>query len=279
MLIREKSSLLIEPHPLAALIPPPTPEQYQKLLGDIRENGLREKIVLLEGKGLDGNTRARILIALGIAITPDHVRHFDPATDGATPLAFMLSKNLYRRHLTTGQRALIVEELAKGKVGDNQHTREGVGTATGSKVAGVSRDTVQTVRKLKKTAIPEVLAALKAGEISVHRAEQIAQLDPADQFAQLAASEESETVEESKPKRSRKTRTIQLPLEDTLKRMGTHYVNKVCQELDDRATDETERQRLIVMLLKDFTRLRAQAKDHFFPQTEMTPGSKPEVTS
>jgi Protein of unknown function (DUF3102) len=89
------------------------------------------------------------------------------------------------------------------------------------------------------------------------------------------SSEENVEADEPKPKRSRK---VTLSLEDTLKHMGTQHVNKVCQELDDRAADQEERQHLIAVLLADFARLRKQAKDHFYPKPETAPGQTEAVS-
>jgi hypothetical protein len=52
-------------------------------------------------------------------------------------------------------------------------------------------------------------------------------------------------------------------LEDTLIHLGTQYINSVCKEIDDRADDEEERQRLMAILLNELDRLRKQVQDHF----------------
>jgi ParB-like chromosome segregation protein Spo0J len=49
-----KTVMTLEPHPLARTFPPMEVEDFNKLKRDIRENGLREPLVLHECKILDG---------------------------------------------------------------------------------------------------------------------------------------------------------------------------------------------------------------------------------
>jgi len=87
----------LELHLYCILFPACTEEELRTLTDDIRQNGLLEPIVLLDGKILDGRNRYQACQELGIE--PETVEY-----DGDDPLAFVLSKNLYRRQLTTSQR-------------------------------------------------------------------------------------------------------------------------------------------------------------------------------
>jgi hypothetical protein len=77
------------------------------LVEDIRENGLREPIIVHEGKVLHGRHRLRACQELGVEPI---VREWDG--ECGTPEAFVASKNLLRRHLTESQRGMIAAELA-----------------------------------------------------------------------------------------------------------------------------------------------------------------------
>jgi ParB-like chromosome segregation protein Spo0J len=90
----------LESHPLANRFPLIEGEEFDRLVDDIRDNGLREPIVLFEGKILDGRNRYRACIEAGV--TPK-TREFDPAKDGPAE-AFVISVNVLRRHLTLGQK-------------------------------------------------------------------------------------------------------------------------------------------------------------------------------
>ena len=54
-----------QPHPIALLYPPMSPEEYEFVKEDIRQHGLKHPIVLLEGKILDGWQRYQICLELG----------------------------------------------------------------------------------------------------------------------------------------------------------------------------------------------------------------------
>lgn len=74
---------------------------FEALCSDIQINGLREPIVLHDGMILDGENRYRACQQVGVKPT---FRTFD----GGSIVAFVLSVNLRRRHMTTGQQSAIV---------------------------------------------------------------------------------------------------------------------------------------------------------------------------
>jgi hypothetical protein len=106
---------MIEFHPLANLFPLIEGDEFDHLVEDIRANGLRDQIVLLGGQVLDGRNRYRAgMLAERVDaddITSANFREFDPEQDGE-PLAFVLSKNLARRHLNESQRAMVAARIA-----------------------------------------------------------------------------------------------------------------------------------------------------------------------
>ncbi len=98
MIAQIDSIQTLEVHSLGKIFPPMDEEQYTLFLHDIRQHGVRESGTLLEGKILDGSNRYRAAQELGI--TMKWVEF-----DGTDPIAFVISKNLARRHLTTSQAA------------------------------------------------------------------------------------------------------------------------------------------------------------------------------
>lgn len=93
-----------EIHPLAEIMPDLSQKDYQELLLDIQTNGLLDPITLFEGKVLDGRNRLRACQEAGVE--PQFVEF-----TGSDPAAFVLSKNVTRRHFKPGQKAMVVVKM------------------------------------------------------------------------------------------------------------------------------------------------------------------------
>jgi hypothetical protein len=91
-------------HKLCCIFPRCSDEELQMLVSDIRENGLKTPIVLFEGKILDG--RNRYLACQILDREPRYIWF-----NGSDPLAFVISHNLCRRHLSESQRALVAAAI------------------------------------------------------------------------------------------------------------------------------------------------------------------------
>jgi len=100
----------LEPHPLSSLFPAMEDGEFAELVENLKRNGLLTSIVVYEDKILDGRNRDRGCIEL--EVTPHYLEYI-----GSDPLEFIVSANLHRRHLTTGQRAMIGSKLATMKWG------------------------------------------------------------------------------------------------------------------------------------------------------------------
>lgn len=95
-----------EVHEAALLFPEMGERAFMDLCDDIKENGLLEPLVLYEGKVLDGRHRLKACQALGV--TP---RCVDWDGECGTPVAYAISKNLHRRHLTPSQLSLVGADM------------------------------------------------------------------------------------------------------------------------------------------------------------------------
>jgi ParB-like chromosome segregation protein Spo0J len=156
--------------------------EFSTLVADIQENGLREPIIVHEGQVLDGRNRYRACLAIGIEpIT----RPFDQRGD---PLAFVISKNLHRRHLNEAQRAAVAAKIAtleKGSFYKNQHTGSlkpiGVTQAEAAKLMNVSERSVKRARVVLDRGVPELQAAVETGNVSLSATAAVAYKAPEEQ--------------------------------------------------------------------------------------------------
>jgi ParB family chromosome partitioning protein len=112
-----------EVHPAAMLFPMMDKLALQALAWDIGQNGLREPIVLYEGKILDGRCRLKACKLAGV------LPRFEQANGNiGSPVTFVMSQNQLRRHLTDSERPAIAskalspleveEEANRAKLGE-----------------------------------------------------------------------------------------------------------------------------------------------------------------
>jgi len=88
-------------HEAAEIFPPMDEETYSQFKADIEAHGQHEAAILWEDKILDGRNRYRACCDLGIEVDTCELTECDD------PVAYVLSANLHRRHLTTQQRAFV----------------------------------------------------------------------------------------------------------------------------------------------------------------------------
>ena len=98
-------------HPAADVFPLMAGAEFDALVDDIRQHGLRQSIVLYEGKILDG--RNRYLACRKAGVEPIIFQHREGCSGIGDPVAWVISVNLRRRHLTPEQRRDIIAKLLK----------------------------------------------------------------------------------------------------------------------------------------------------------------------
>ncbi len=94
----------LEFHPLADCIPLMKKEEIAELAKSIKAIGLINKIVLYEGKILDG--RCRYLACKLAGVKPEFTEY-----TGDDPRGFLVSMNILRAHYTETQKAIMTIEL------------------------------------------------------------------------------------------------------------------------------------------------------------------------
>jgi len=152
------------------------------LAADIGTNGLAEPIVLLDGQILDGRNRHAACSLAGV----------DPSFSefvGDDPAAWVVSKNLHRRHLSESQRAMVASRLATRPHGDQPDAPIGASRTqpAAAELLNVSRRAVQRARAVQALGVPELVEAVDSGGIAVSRAAEIARMPDDEQRAAVSA--------------------------------------------------------------------------------------------
>ena len=177
-----------EVHPAAALFPMIGGADREAFIADLK-NGLRRKIVRLNGAILDGRNRLSGCLELGIE--PQFREFGSEPGDGDDPITFVISENIARRHLNETQRSFVGAELvpmyeaaAKERqkrksdpASANVREQNGKATEAAARAVNVSARSIENALKVKRDAAPEVLAAAKdRGELKVSAAADLATL-------------------------------------------------------------------------------------------------------
>ncbi|WP_394540145.1 ParB/RepB/Spo0J family partition protein [Lysobacter enzymogenes] len=188
-------------HVLCLMLPDMSTESFSALVEDIRQNGQRRDIVLYEGLILDGRHRYRACIECGI-----EPRYSD--YDGADPVAFVVSENVSRRHLSESQRAMVAAKLATLGNGQRPFTYANlhsspVKRAQAAELLAVSPRMVAKASEVKKKGAPALVQQVEVGKISMHEAEKIASLGPKSQ-------ERIAKIEDKRQRKSELTRALSI---------------------------------------------------------------------
>jgi ParB-like chromosome segregation protein Spo0J len=157
----------LPPHPLAALLPAMTDDEFNNLVSSIKRHGQLEPIVVFEGAILDGRHRYKACRQLGIQ--PEF--SFPEIAD---PPMWVKAKNVDRRHLKESQLAIIAASFANYEHGGDRKSfkrspdRLKLTNAEAAKMVGVSEPTVRRAKRVLKEATPEEIEAVRDGKTAVN---------------------------------------------------------------------------------------------------------------
>lgn len=175
-----------EVHEVANIFPLLEGEELDALANDIQAHGLIEPILLYEGQIIDGRNRLRACELTGVEPIFQ-----ETSLDGLTPLEFVISKNLHRRHLGAGQRAALalsflprLKEEAQQRKGIGrppeatydetiQERRDKLGepgraTQQAGSLVGVGASSVENVEAIRRRD-PDVFEKVKSGELNIRQ--------------------------------------------------------------------------------------------------------------
>jgi N6-adenosine-specific RNA methylase IME4 len=180
-------------HPLSEIFPLIEGDDFDALVEDVRQHGVREPVVLYQGQILDGRNRYRASLQAGIKC------RFE-AYEGDDPAAYVVSLNLRRRHLNESQRAMVAAKLATLPRGTNQWTGKFAGPPTqaqASALLNVSERSIRTAREVLDEGTSELTRAVEQGKVSVSAAADVASL-AGDEQREIVARGEREILEKAK---------------------------------------------------------------------------------
>jgi len=173
----------IKYHEAANIFPMMQDIEYKQLCADIKANGLLEPIVMYENQILDGRNRYEACIEGGVE------PQYRQWNGKGNVIDFVVSMNLNRRHLDSGQKAMCAlkaekllgvqakaRQLAALKQGDSapvavnlQQREKGRAAEQAAKMFNVSASSVYHAKKLKANA-PDLAQKVRAGEITLNKA-------------------------------------------------------------------------------------------------------------
>lgn len=178
----------------AANIFPLDDENIAALADDIRQHGQQVAIELMDGMVLDGRRRWLACKLAGVKPVTREVVIADP-------VAYVLSLNLHRRHLSPSQLAMVggratslreklAEEAAarqkSGKKNLGENFPQGRTADTIGKLVGVSGKSVDHATRVLKHGEPELIKAVDEGRMAVSTAAFLATEPPERQAEEIA---------------------------------------------------------------------------------------------
>ena len=199
-------------HPACVLFPMMPEDELHQLAASIKSKGLLEPITVYEGQIIDGRNRLAACKLAGVSPT------FTTLTYLASVVDWVVGKNIERRHLDASQRAMLGAELkpfytseakkrqqASGGDHGNQHTGGKPAEAVGANLpqaadperaprardlaasrVNVSPRLVEQASTVTSRGVPELVDAVKIGDVAVSAAATLTRLSPEQQRAVVA---------------------------------------------------------------------------------------------
>jgi len=175
----------VKVHPVADLFPMLSDQELQGLANSIKEHGLIHPCIKQGDVLLDGRNRLKACKLAGVE--PRWTEY-----DGDSPTMFIATVNLERRHLDTGQKAVVALELrphfeaeakkrqatratsayGKNQLGENLPQAADRGPRArdlAAQAVGVSGKTLDDARFVKENS-PELFEKIRTGKVSVNKA-------------------------------------------------------------------------------------------------------------
>ena len=158
-------------------------EEFQSLKDSIESIGVQNPITLLDGMVIDGWHRYSAAAELGMHCPSVEI-------DGdIDPKDFVMAQNKARRHITAAQLAMATTAVYRwrpeGRIQLDTECPVAKTTAELAGISGVHASTIKQAKSVQAHAAPEVIEAVKRGEVGLPKAAAIAKLPMEEQAAAL----------------------------------------------------------------------------------------------
>jgi hypothetical protein len=244
----------LQQHPLSAAFPAMSSSDLDALTEDIKQHGQREPGVLFENMVLDGWHRYLACEKVGVEFKSSKL-------NGEDPVAFVLSHNLHRRHLTASQRAACIVAATNWRpVGRPQENRAPGAQLSTKQLADKAEVSERTIKDAKVAHQAGLGEEVSSGRVSAKRAAAVAKLPKAKREKAL------KEPRAQKPKKPEGVSVAEVAkLEATIKEL-TEQKNDLAdtaRDLEDKltafeTTEPDEQQKEIMKLQKRIVRLEAE---------------------
>lgn len=244
-------------HPLSAAFPAMPENEIDALAEDIKKHGQRDAGVMFEGMVLDGWHRYLACGRAGIRFTSKEL-------NGEDPVAYVLTKNLHRRHLTASQRAASIVAATNWRPrGYQDQSAPGADHSLTAKQlaekAEVSERTIEHAKTAHEAGLGE---AVREGRVSAKRAAAVAKLPKSKREKALREPAEKKPKGDDAKLRAELI-DVQGLYADLLEKHAD--LADTARELQDKltvfeATDLDEQQKEIAKLQKRIVRLEGEVE-------------------
>ena len=160
-------------HELSSYLPLLEREEFDDLVEDIKQHGQIEPATIYEGKILDGRNRYRACKILKRDLI---IREWNPSkATGFTPLQYVISENIMRRHLNEAQKGeigmLLYDEVEKQV--DEERRKKTSETKTGMKYKTENSGIIKKKREIEDTTAYKVAQKVRVKPHTIARVKKI----------------------------------------------------------------------------------------------------------
>lgn len=183
--VNPKAPSGLAPHPLCLAFAAMSPNEFLDLSDSIINIGVQNPITLYQGMVIDGRHRYQAASEFGMDCPFVELGDVDPKD-------FVMAQNKARRHITAAQMAMATIAVYAWKpVGNPAFSQSGTQcpiektNAELSEKSGVGERTIKQAKSVQTHAAPEVVEAVKRGEVGLPKAAAIARMPLDEQAAAL----------------------------------------------------------------------------------------------